>query len=115
MDNKGNVYLADQAGNKVDRIPYATPAACFATKDCPANSAPFQDYRVAGNAGNTGGEFVFDYTAPSPATAVASTVQVSFPSGVAVDSNGNVYFSDTANNLIREAVVPAPTTGAPAN
>jgi len=107
VDNIGNVYLTDQSSNKVDRIPYAAPAACFDAKGCPANSTPFQDYRVAGNAGNNAGEFIFDYTAPASATAVASTVQLSFPSGIAVDSKGNVFFADTANNLIREAVAPS--------
>ena len=107
VDNKGNVYLTDTTNNKVDRIPYAAPAACFAATGCPANSTQFSDYRVAGNLGNTNPEFVFDYTAPANATASASTVQLSFPTGIAVDSKGNVFFTDTANNLIREAVVPA--------
>jgi sugar lactone lactonase YvrE len=107
VDNKGNVYLTDQSSNKVDRIPYAAPAACFDAKGCPANTTPFQDYRVAGNASNTAGEFVFDYSAPASSTAVASTVQLSFPSGIVVDSKGDVFFSDTANNLIREAVAPS--------
>ena len=107
VDNIGNVYLTDQTSNKIDRIPYAAPAACFDAKGCPANSTPFQDYRVAGNAANNAGEFISDYTAPASATAVASTVQFSFPSGIAVDSNGNVFIADTANNLIREAVVPS--------
>ena len=111
VDNNGNVYLADASNNKLDRIPYAAPAACdpAAEKSCPANSRQWVDYRVAGNLGNTGGEFVFNYTAPASASAVASTVQLSFPTDLAVDSKGNVVFTDTANNLIREAVVPAPS------
>jgi trimeric autotransporter adhesin len=108
-DNKGNVFLADTSNNKIDRIPYATPAACFDAKGCPANSTPFADYRVAGNLSNTAGDFVFDYSAPASATAAASTVQLSFPTGVYVDSKGNVWFTDSANNLIREAVAPAPS------
>jgi hypothetical protein len=107
VDNKGNVYITDASNNKVDRIPYAAPAACFDAKGCAANTSPFADYRVAGNLGNTAGEFVFDYSAPANATAVASTVQLSFPTGVAVDSKGNVFFADTANNLIREAIAPS--------
>jgi len=107
VDNKGNVYLTDASNNKVDRIPYAAPAACFDAKGCPANSTQFSDYRVAGNLGNTASEFVFDYTAPASATAVASTVQLSFPTGIVVDSKGNVLFTDCANNLIREAIAPS--------
>jgi sugar lactone lactonase YvrE len=110
VDNLGNVYLADTSNNKVDRIPYAEPAACKPDKDttCPARSTQWADYRVAGNLGNTGGEYVFNYTAPASATALASTVQLSFPTGVAADTKGNVIFADTANNLIREAVLPPP-------
>jgi sugar lactone lactonase YvrE len=110
VDNKGNVFLADASNNKVDRIPYAAPAACVPAegKTCPANSGQFQAYRVIGNLSNTANEFVFDYSAAASATALGHTVQLSFPTGVAVDSNGDVFVTDSANNLIREAVAPAP-------
>ena len=120
VDYNGNVYLADSSNNKIDRIPYAAPAACvdasgalvptgwpLATaipKACTANNLPFVAYRVAGNAGNSAADFIFDYTAPATTSAVASTVQLSFPTGLAVDSKGNVFFADCANNLIREAI-----------
>ena len=110
VDNGGNIFLADSSNNKIDRIPYAAPAACnpATTKTCPANSSQWVDYRVAGNIANTAGDFVFDYSPTTSATAVASTAQISFPTGVAVDSKGQVIFSDCANNLIRVAVPPAP-------
>ena len=110
VDNTGNAFLADTSNNKVNRIPYAAPAACTPAtgKTCPANSQQFAPYRVLGNEGNTANDFVFDYSAPASASALASTVQLSFPSGVAVDSKGNVFVTDCANNLIREAVAPAP-------
>jgi filamentous hemagglutinin family protein len=110
VDNGGNVFLADSSNNKIDRIPYAAPATCdpAVTKTCPANSSQWVDYRVAGNLANTAGDFVFDYAPTTSATAVASTAQLSFPVGVAVDSKGQVIFADCANNLIRVAVPPAP-------
>jgi filamentous hemagglutinin family protein len=109
FDTTGNVYICDTTNNKIDRIPYAAPAACdpSTNKSCPANSSLFVAYRVAGNEGNTAADYMFDYTAPASATAVASTVQISFPTSLAVDSKGNVFFTDTANNLIREAVAPS--------
>jgi len=108
VDTIGNAYINDTTNNKIDRIPYMAPAACdpAVTKTCPANSSIFVDYRVAGNEGNTNPDYTFDYTAPASATALASTVQISFPTGITVDSKGNVFFTDTANNLIREAVAP---------
>jgi sugar lactone lactonase YvrE len=109
VDNNGNVFISDTADNRIYRIPYAAPAACV--QNCKPTSSSldiqYAAYRVAGNAGNAAGDFVFDYTAPASATAVASTVQISFPVGVAVDSNGDVIFADCANNLIRMAVPPA--------
>lgn len=34
---------------------------------------------------------------------VASSAQVSFPQGVAVSSSGEIYVSDTSNNIVRKA------------
>jgi sugar lactone lactonase YvrE len=109
VDNNGNVFISDTADNRIYRIPYAAPAACVQNCKPTSSSLDIQyvAYRVAGNAGNAAGDFVFDYTAPASATAVASTVQISFPVGVAVDSSGDVIFADCANNLIRMAVPPA--------
>jgi sugar lactone lactonase YvrE len=116
VDAQGNAYLVDSSNNKVDRIPYAAPAACIASasKTCTAATSTntpldtlLTDFRVIGDLGNTAGDFMFRYSAAASATAKGQTVQVSFPSGVAVDSNGNVFISDTANNMIREAVAPS--------
>src|SRR5260370_21847954 len=37
------------------------------------------------------------------------TVRLAFPTGIASDADGNVFFSDAANNMIRELVPPAAT------
>lgn len=123
VDNQGNLFLADSSNNRVVRIPYAAPAACvdssgnlvpsgwpLATaipQPCTQGNLAYVANRVAGNIGNTGGDFMFDYTAPASSSAAASTVQLSFPTDVAVDSKGNVYFTDCANNMIREAIAPS--------
>jgi len=127
VDYNGNAFVADTSNNKIDRIPYAAPAACtdkngnlvptgwpLATAipaACTATNLPGVEYRVAGNEGNTADDFMYDYTAPASATAVASTVQVSFPMGMGIDPKGNLIFADCANNLIRIAVCPKGQVG----
>jgi len=122
VDNQGDMFIADSSGNRVERIPYAAPAACvdsngnlinsgwpLATaipKPCTQGNLAFVMNRVAGSLTNADDDFMFDYTAPASATAAANTVNLSFPTGVAVDPKGNVVFTDTANNLIRVAVCP---------
>ncbi|TMM07754.1 MAG: hypothetical protein E6G00_13565 [Actinobacteria bacterium] len=81
LDGAGNVYIADQNDNKIRKL---TPAGAIST--------------IAGT-GNTCGS-------PSTTTcgdgATATSAQLSFPSGVAVDGAGNVYIADQSDNKIRE-------------
>ena len=77
VDAQGNVYIADTGNNVIVKV---TPSGVLSV--------------IAG-----GG-------ATPPSTSVtATTVQLSSPSGVAVDALGNVYIADTGNNLI-EKVTP---------
>ena len=48
---------------------------------------------------------------PTPGPATSS--DLSSPSGVAVDSAGNVYIADNANNVIEKVTVPATLTSNP--
>ena len=78
VDADGNVYIAD-AGNQV--IEKVTPDGNLSV--------------IAGGGATP------PSTTPGPATSAA----LSFPSGVAVDANGNVYIADAGNNVI-EKVTP---------
>ncbi|MDD2699058.1 MAG: BspA family leucine-rich repeat surface protein, partial [Arcobacteraceae bacterium] len=72
VDSNGNVYVADVYNNKIRKI---TP-----------------DGNVSTLAGSTSGF----------ADGTGTAAKFNFPSGVAVDSNGNVYVADVDNNKIRK-------------
>ncbi len=79
VDSAGNIYYSDSGDNLIVQV----------------NSAGLLTI-VAGN-GSQG--FSGDN---GPATSAA----LNFPSGVTVDSAGNVYFADNGNNRVREIVMP---------
>ena len=72
MDSAGYIYVADEQNCTIRRI---TPAEAVTT--------------VAGKAGQIGG-----------ADGVGSAAQFSYPGGVAVDSEGNLYVADSWNGRI---------------
>jgi len=78
VDNKGNVYVADTLNHIIRKI---TPARVVTT--------------LAGLAGVAGS-----------ADGTKTTARFNAPTGVAVDSAGNVFVADTYNNTIRK-VTPA--------
>jgi hypothetical protein len=74
VDGAGNVYAADTYNHTIRKM----------TKDGAVTT-------LAGSAGQ-----------PGSADGVGSAARFSYPSGVAVDSAGNVYVADTFNNTIRK-------------
>ena len=75
LDSAGNIYFADNPNNRIRKI---TTAGTITT---------MAGVGVAGFSGDGG-----------PAT----LAQLSGPTGVAIDSSNNIYFSDTNNNRIRK-------------
>lgn len=73
----GNLYLTDGASNAVRKL----SGASFGTVTNLAGIG------VSGYSGDGG---------------LATLAQLSGPTGIAVDSSGNVYFSDTDNNVVRK-------------
>jgi sugar lactone lactonase YvrE len=74
VDSAGNVYVADSYNQTIRKV---TPAGVVKT--------------LAGLAGSYGG-----------ADGTGSAARFNYPSGVAVDSAGNVYVADTSNDTIRK-------------
>jgi uncharacterized protein (TIGR03437 family) len=74
VDSAGNLYISDNVSNSVRKV----------TKGFITTVAGTGTYGYSGDGG--------------PAT----QAQLAFPSGIAVDSSGNVFISDTNNNRVRK-------------
>jgi hypothetical protein len=74
VDSSGNVYIADQRNNVVEKV------------------TPSGDLSVFAGTG--------DFGSPTPGTATNSNLH--YPAGVAVDSSGNVYIADQRNNVVEK-------------
>ena len=88
VDSAGNVYIADRGNNRV--LEYNTPLTADTTAD-----------RVFGQAGS--------FTSNTFNNAGISANSLGGPQAVAVDSNGNLYITDTSNNRVLEYNTPLTT------
>ncbi len=84
VDGQGNLYIADTANNRIREVVKATGII----------------NTVVGN-----GTLGFSGDGGNPLAA-----QLNNPQGIAVDSQGNLYVSDTQNQRIRAVTFSAPTT-----
>jgi uncharacterized repeat protein (TIGR01451 family) len=78
VDASGNVYIADAANNRIRVVS--------------------MDGAVPGNISN----FAGTGQAGPPSNGVALTATLNSPAGMVFDANGNLYFADGGNNVIRK-------------
>jgi len=95
VDAAGNIYIADSADHRIRAVNVTSKAITIAGVTIPSGD-------IATIAGT--GVICSSPTSPCGDTAAATLAQLNFPEGVAVDSLGNIYISDTRDNRIREIV-----------
>ncbi len=78
IDNSGNIYIADHFNHRIRRVAADGTITTVAGSD---------------SIGSTGDD--------GPAT----SAQLNYPSGIAIDSSGALYITDTMNHVIRKVVV----------
>ena len=100
VDNLRNVYIADTNSNRI-RMVVGAAGTYFGVNRVPADIGKI--YTIAGgNVTNSG-------FAGDGGSATATSVRLSSPRGIFVDSSNNVYIADTNNNRIRMVVGTAGT------
>jgi hypothetical protein len=75
-DASGNVYISDQGNHRIRKITYST-----------GNISTVAGTTTSGYSGDGG---------------LATAAQLYYPSGIAVDGSGNIYFADQYNQRIRK-------------
>jgi hypothetical protein len=93
LDSAGNIYITDVYGGRVRVVNTGSASTTIATIVVPAGDIA----RVAG-----GGSGCSQQTDSVGDGCPATSADLDEPYGVAVDSAGNIYIADAANELIRE-------------
>jgi sugar lactone lactonase YvrE len=94
VDSSGNIYFSDPAYQVIRKIATNGTITAFAGTGASGFTGDTTAYTIAYNLANN-----------ITTVVVATSAEISTPTGIAVDSKGNVYFSDTGNNRIRRVSV----------
>src|SRR5208337_509531 len=76
VDSSGNIYIVDEFNQRIRKVTASTGVI-----------STFAGNGTAGHSGDGG---------------AATSAKLYYPTGVAVDSSGNVYIADKYNNVIRK-------------
>jgi len=92
VDSSGNVYIADTDSSVIRFInngssPYTVPGTTTVIQP--------------GDIGTVAGNGIPGYTGD---TGLATSAELNFPQGIFVDSAGDIFIADSANNVIRKVV-----------
>lgn len=94
LDSAGNLYIADRTNMAVEEVP------ANAVTQWGSSFSADDIYVIAGQAGSAGGH--------SGDTGAAASALLNLPSGVSLDSSGNLFIADDGNARVQE--VAATTT-----
>jgi len=108
LDGAGDIYIADTGNNRI-RVVYESGVAleCLIILENPTSFGLLagatsctgaHSYPAAGDIYTIAGNGTSGFSGDG---AIATSADLMGPSGVAVDTSGNVYISDTANNRVR--------------
>lgn len=95
VDSKGNLYVAHQAGVYEYAAPYAR--GCTVASPCVAEAA-----RMVIGTGPTSNNFSANTCVEPLGGYPIDAAYICLPTGVALDSNDNLYVADSANNRVLE-------------
>jgi RHS repeat-associated protein len=95
LQSSGNIYIADELGNRVEEVAGANQTQWGITM------TKGDVYTIAGSPTGVAGD------SPNGTSAAKSLLDA--PSGVAVDNEGNVFIADSGNNRVVELVASAST------
>ncbi|MGA9529721.1 MAG: hypothetical protein WBS24_16530 [Terriglobales bacterium] len=97
VDSSDNIYIADSGNNRIRAVNTGTASVSIGGITIPAGAiATIAGSGTEGYAGDG---------------AAAANAQLSGPNGVFVDGSGNIFISDTGNDVIREVVAGSTTSG----
>jgi Bacterial Ig-like domain (group 3)/MBG domain (YGX type)/Abnormal spindle-like microcephaly-assoc'd, ASPM-SPD-2-Hydin/Beta-propeller repeat/NHL repeat len=95
MDPKGNFYILNEGGNYLQAY---TPSSGALTILAGTGVSGYNNYYYPDATDSF--SFAYNFDGPFPAT----QTYLNAADGLAIDSGGNIYIADTANNLVRKFV-----------